>query len=425
MKPKRILALNPWIYDFAAHDFWLKPYGFLALLTHLKEKQIQIYYVDCLNKTISRDRYGRGKYYSEPVEKPTVLSAVKRQYKRYGKPIPEVESQIPSQDFDLILISSSMTYWYPGISKLVEIIKNKHQNTPILLGGTYANLCPEHAKKNFPQTHIFTNHEMEVFFKYLNLDYNKNELLSTLPDYQSFYNEPPYAVLRTSWGCPFKCTYCAIKNIFPDFFTVPAQRISDFIIQYHKIGIQNFVFYDDALLFNKKNIKTILHKIKQLNLPVNFHTPNALHMKYTDKEIAHLLKETGFINPHFGIETLNPDLQKQFGNKVNMEETLRGIQNLKNAGFQNGEFSAYLLFGYPGQNFKELKNDIDFLHSKGLKISLAEYSITPGTELFTKHQQQYSEPLLQNNSIFSFSSPEKHQQLYDLKNYTRRLNQHF
>lgn len=35
MKPK-ILLVNPPIYDFAAYDFWLKPYGLLRIAGHLR-----------------------------------------------------------------------------------------------------------------------------------------------------------------------------------------------------------------------------------------------------------------------------------------------------------------------------------------------------------------------------------------------------
>ena len=35
MKP-RILLVNPAIYDFAAYDFWLKPYGMLSVAGKLR-----------------------------------------------------------------------------------------------------------------------------------------------------------------------------------------------------------------------------------------------------------------------------------------------------------------------------------------------------------------------------------------------------
>jgi hypothetical protein len=30
-RKKTILLINPWIYDFAAYDFWIKPMGLMML----------------------------------------------------------------------------------------------------------------------------------------------------------------------------------------------------------------------------------------------------------------------------------------------------------------------------------------------------------------------------------------------------------
>lgn len=48
---------------------------------------------------------------------------------------------------DLIGITLGMTYWYPGVFKIIEITKKFFQDVPIILGGIYATLCYEHAKR--------------------------------------------------------------------------------------------------------------------------------------------------------------------------------------------------------------------------------------------------------------------------------------
>ena len=67
-----ILAINPWIVDFAAYDFWLKPYGFLVILSYLKNKRVNVDYIDCLDKKISQGTFGRGKYFSQIIKKPDI-----------------------------------------------------------------------------------------------------------------------------------------------------------------------------------------------------------------------------------------------------------------------------------------------------------------------------------------------------------------
>ncbi len=418
-----ILAVNPWIYDFAAYDFWLKPYGFLVILTYLKNKEpnINIEYIDCL-RTEKKGHYGRGKFFSEIVPKPSFLREVPRYFKRYGISLKEFKEKVKGRKFDFILISSSMTYWYPGVIEAIKILKELYPNVPIILGGIYPTLCFRHAKKNTQADFIFKAEQIGDFFKLLGLEYKPKELFSTLPEYFSFYPQVGYIVLRTSWGCPFSCSYCAIKKLFKGFFRLSLEKILDFIIKYYEKGIRDFVFYDDALLYEASFIKNFLYAIKKYKLSLRFHTPNALHLRFLDEEIASLLKETGFISPHFGLETLQAHLQKEWGDKANLEDLIKAIRIFKKVGFKKGEFSVYLLLGYPGQNLEELRKEVKFLHKQGAKVSLAEFSLVPGTKLYKRYKKDFSEPLFQNNSLFSFLNKERMEEIFEIKNYTRRLN---
>ena len=49
---------------------------------------------------------------------------------------------------DLICVTSIFTYWSKYVKNTVFYYKNKYKNIPILVGGVYASLMPEHCKKN-------------------------------------------------------------------------------------------------------------------------------------------------------------------------------------------------------------------------------------------------------------------------------------
>ena len=49
MKGKRALLINPWIYDFAAYDFWAKPLGLLYLGSILEENGFRVDLIDLLD----------------------------------------------------------------------------------------------------------------------------------------------------------------------------------------------------------------------------------------------------------------------------------------------------------------------------------------------------------------------------------------
>ena len=81
MKNKHILLINPWIYDVAAFDLWVKPIGLLTLASVLRNAGYQISLIDCLDRfhpalqaqpdiyPPQNKKYGTGKFIRQKVKK--------------------------------------------------------------------------------------------------------------------------------------------------------------------------------------------------------------------------------------------------------------------------------------------------------------------------------------------------------------------
>lgn len=115
-----VLAVNPWIYDFAAFDLWAKPLGFLYILSLLKKQGITIDFIDLLDRwhplltdNLSHYRpkdniYGCGKFYAEEIPKPEAYSNISRKYKRYGIPPYLLENYLAKKHLNLNLSLSHL-----------------------------------------------------------------------------------------------------------------------------------------------------------------------------------------------------------------------------------------------------------------------------------------------------------------------------
>ena len=55
-----ILLINPWITDFAAYNFWIRPIGLLYIASLLRENRFQITLVDCLDHYSKIKKSGMG-----------------------------------------------------------------------------------------------------------------------------------------------------------------------------------------------------------------------------------------------------------------------------------------------------------------------------------------------------------------------------
>jgi radical SAM superfamily enzyme YgiQ (UPF0313 family) len=136
----------------------------------------------------------------------------------------------------------------------------------------------------------------------------------------------------------------------------------------------------------------------------NFHTPNAIHIKEIDKEVAELLFEGGFKAIRLGFETSNKATQIETGGKVGNQEFKEAIKYLKRAGYSGEKMGVYIMIGLPGQRVGEVEESIAFVKEAGVKPILVEYSPIPHTTLFEKAKRMSkfdleNEPLFHNNSI--------------------------
>jgi hypothetical protein len=143
----RILLINPWIHDFAAHNLWARPLGLLQVAEQLSAYNADLQLIDCLDVPGS-SVYHTGKYPKTVLPAPPGLENMSRRFGRYGIPLPEFEKRLAAcLPVDAILVTSIMTYWYPGAFEAIRLVKAAAPGVPVILGGVYARLFPGHAQK--------------------------------------------------------------------------------------------------------------------------------------------------------------------------------------------------------------------------------------------------------------------------------------
>ncbi|MCM8821187.1 MAG: radical SAM protein, partial [Candidatus Omnitrophica bacterium] len=414
-----ILLINPWIYDFAAYDMWMMPIGLLHLGYLLKKQGFEVKLIDLLDVNydvkffnVKRKETGEGNLPYQEVEKPELLKGIPRRYKRYGIPeeifIRELES-LPARP-EAIFVTSKMTYWYPGVAKTISILKKYFPGTKIILGGTYAKLLPEHAK-NFSGADIVISDE-SIENNWILKDILKKDikLFGEISQYQSYdidldlLLKVRFLPVLSTVGCPFQCTYCASRKLFPFFHSFsPEQVVNQLILWSERYGVKDITIFDDAFSVNTGKVKKILTLLIKSGKKFRIHSPNALHLRYIDSEIAGLMKEAGFYTIRFGLESADEEFQVSSGNKVSNIDFLKAIKNLHQQGFKPEEIGIYIMAGLPFQKKEDVWRTVEFVIDSGAKPKIVEYSPVPGTEMFEKAKQcspfNLDEPLFQNNTI--------------------------
>jgi radical SAM superfamily enzyme YgiQ (UPF0313 family) len=418
----RALLINPWVYDFKAFDFWNKPLGLLIVARMLKQMGFRVSLLDCMDRnsayyrtTTNTDLYGRGKYTFDTVDKPSIYKNILRHYKRYGIP-QELFGQILQEMHppDIVLVTSSMTYWYPGVFEAIRILKDTFPKIPVILGGIYASLCAKHAREKSGADFVLegpAEDRLPALLKELgyvqNIDLIEKQIM---PDF-SFYHSLHYGVILTSRGCPFDCTYCATKTLCPQFIPIP-NRIIINQLSYLADRTNNIAFFDDALLFNKELPELLNHIIKG-KLGLNFHTSNGLHCRFLNESIARKMHRANFKTMYLSLETTDPAVQKKTGGKVDTAEFLAAVKVLMKTGFPAEAIHAYILYGMPGQTHEETIASIRLCRELSIHPHLCEFSPIPNTREYQKTGlDENTDPLYHNNLFFTWYYPEPKRELY-------------
>lgn len=427
----RVLLINPWIYDFAAYDLWAAPLGLLYIAATLRQAGYDVQLLDCLDRHHPQalaasgrakpkmDAYGCGKFLRTVVAKPDVFAQVPRYYARYGLPLEAFDAELAKAEPEAVLVTSGMTYWYPGVFEAIRRVKVRYPHVPVLLGGIYATLCYGHAQANSGADAVLAGEGERAALRWLDATTGQSRPVSPLDDlddlpYPAYdlYDHLDFVSLATSRGCPFHCTYCATDQLRARGFQQrdPHAVAAEIAHWHHAHGVRDIAFYDDALLVNaNRHLHVILDDVLAAGLDVRFHTPNGLHARYVDKPLARKMYRAGFKTVRLSLETVNMARQQRIGMKVTDQELAQALSHLQDAGFTGRQLGVYILVGLPEQPLQEIVDSIDFVHHGGARAYLSLFSPIPGTVEWRHAVSQGeiaadADPLLQNNTVFSISS---------------------
>ena len=264
-------------------------------------------------------------------------------FKDYGQSTFEVNNT-NEDDFipDLICVTSIFTYWSEHVKNAVFHYKNKFKNTPIVVGGVYASLMPDHCKKYTQCTDVIQGPILEVE--------------NLIPNYDLV--DVDYQIIHTSRGCIRKCGFCGTYIIEPDW--VCKKSIKNEIVK------KKLIFYDNNLLANQyiEDILKELIELKKEKKITYLESQSGFDGRILRKNphLAKMLKDAGFKNPKiawdYGIKQA-PQIKKQ-------------IDLLEDAGFAAKEISIFMIYNYE-PNYEEMEEKRVKCAEWGVQITDCRY----------------------------------------------------
>lgn len=431
-KPVQLLLVNPWITDFAAYNLWAEPLGLLYVAAHLAEAGARVRFVDLTGDGVhdpSPKPDGRSRFRRRPVQTPAGLEFMDREYALYGLSEQEAADALlggAAGPPDAVLVTSMMTYWYPGVRRTIRLVRELFgPGIPVILGGVYARLLPDHARAASGADEVYTGANPDNLIPLVERLTGKlfpDSIFGRArasggpePLKTDRFPHPLHGLRRghrfftviSSFGCPFRCTYCASSVLGGPYRARSPESVCEEVeTAMRELNTSNLAFYDDALLYRaREHFLPLLSALQERGLRSAIHLPNGVHARFINGRVAAALKQAGVETIRLGLEFADASLQNGTGSKTTSSEYRSAVSTLREAGFTRKQIGTYVLAGIPGQTAVQVRATMDLVRSAGGAPILSYFSPIPGTLLWDEsvrstHFPVEREPLLHNNTVF-------------------------
>lgn len=244
---------------------------------------------------------------------------------------------------DLICVTSIFTYWSKYVKSAVSYCKNKYGNDiPVLVGGIYASLLPDHCK-------MYTGCDDVILGQIEGAE-------NCSPAYDLV--DVDYQIIHTTRGCIRQCGFCGVYTIEPNWLC--KQSIKSEILTNDK---KKVIFYDNNLLANEY-IEDILNELIELKKEKKIsylESQSGFDGRILIKKpfLAKMLKDAGFKNPKIAWD----HSFKQYKN------IKKQIDILVDGGFKEKEISIFMIYNY------EEKGGLDYNEMEQKRVKCAEWGV--------------------------------------------------
>ncbi|MFQ5412150.1 MAG: radical SAM protein [Phycisphaerae bacterium] len=223
---------------------------------------------------------------------------------------------------------------------------------------------------------------------------------------------PDEAVVFTSRGCPFRCTYCSTQEYWESYRRFSAGyfvRELEHILETAP-DVRSVYILDDLYVADRRRLREMARLIDAagLNRRLSFH--GFVRSNLVDEELCELLKTMNVAAIRFGAESGSDNVLQRMerGGKCSVATHQQAIDLAHRYDMACG---ASFMLGYPGETLDDMIKTFDFIHRNRDKMFVEGFYLTvplPGTELWgwAMNKGLVSESMDWRSLNLSFDNPD-------------------
>ena len=298
------------------------------------------------------------------------------------------------------------------VATIARFIRTKAK-TPIVLGGPHPSLLPEETLASGLLNFIVLGRGESAFLGLVQA-LSRDEPIDRLPqmggvkaDGSLFVNRaaavvveakaiPDYLIARydwfstipivTSFGCPYDCSFCSEKVLYPNYSERSAEDVVAMIEQALELKPGLIAFIDDNFLLNRRRVFLIFSLCERKGIRIPFvctgRVDEVMSMSHAD---LRFLRARGLVGVFFGVESGSPGVLARLNKRITAEMVCTLNQRLKGEGIiPHYSFMA----GFPGETKEDFEQTVRLMsrlkqeNPQAAIYKLNRYTPYPGTRLF-------------------------------------------
>ncbi|TJX15916.1 radical SAM protein [Tissierella creatinini] len=196
--------------------------------------------------------------------------------------------------------------------------------------------------------------------------------------YYMFHN--PCALIKTSYGCPYNCSFCFCKEITDGKYYT--RDIEDVLVELKDIEEEDVYIVDDDFLYDGDRINSFIEGLKENEINKKYLVYGRADFIAENQELMKSFKEVGLQAVIVGIESLRADDLKDYRKGTTKEINESCIRILRDLDI---ELYATLIIpmDFTKSDFKDLRN---WLRRQDVRfVNLQPLTPMPGTDIFEEY----------------------------------------
>ena len=193
----------------------------------------------------------------------------------------------------------------------------------------------------------------------------------------------PCALLKTSFGCPFKCSFCFCTAITD--YEYYARELEPVMQELLELEEENVFIVDDNFLVDKERIKVFCELLDKYDIHKHYYISARADYIAENEDVIELISKYGFDTVFIGLESFKQKDLDDFNKKSSIEMSEKAAQILEKYGM---ELHASAIVGqdWDKQDFKDFAK---WLHTiKYRYINFMPICPLPGTDMWDKYKNQ-------------------------------------